>query len=287
MYKKKYGFIWFCLASQACLQSANRSELVDPSVSSMETKAVYAEQLPSIDESAESKNAHAQFKAINLVEDDCLSFQSQNLKLPAYLANPPLIMTSVDKACLTIDGENGYRKDSNWTALSIPCTAGNGRIDVKGSPYSPKQVRFLFHVSCPAVGNEKDAIQSLKSQKSQSIHLGSLTIIHPLMVQYWEIIDADMHGIGQFIALDSPSALQKIWKNFYLNKHRIKINVYGRENSWNAKDLFKITGEIYLSAEKKFTFLVDKVEALNSTEIALKKRECLQNNQLRECENIF
>lgn len=287
LFKKNYVYLYFCLASQACLQIREKDEYLEPTSSAADTNVVYVEQLPSIEEHAENKNSNAQLKVINLIEDDCLSFQAQNLNLPAYLAKPPLIMTSVDKACLTIDGEKGYRKNSNWTALSIPCTAGNGRIDVKGSPYAPKQVRFLFHVSCPAVGNEADAIQTLNHLNSSGTHLGSLTLIHPLMVQYWEIIDSDMHGVGQFISLESQNALQKIWKNFYLNKHRIKINVYGRENSWNAKDLFKIAGEIYLSSERRFTFLVEKVEALNTTDIALKKRECLQNNQLRECENIF
>lgn len=265
-----------------CADHDRRSESLEPVKPSAESASQKSqEDAPNAPPAAEN------VAAANAV-DDCKVYSGFKKGQPAFLKDVGAIVTRMNQPCTTKDGQEGFKKGAGWMAMGFPCTAGDGRIDWKGTNYArPKIVSFLLETSCPMAPRDKTQLQAA-AQKNLGFGTDSpLLALTPFMVQYWEIQDFSEADVGLAVDLRSGRSLDQAWKNLRADQP-LKVLLVGRENAWVDSDfLYAVDAEIRITAKNRFQLRVANVRILSGNELQAVKGRCEALRPERDCQRVF
>ena len=218
---------------------------------------------------------------------ECVLVPGVKGELPHYLPTHHVVVTRFASPCSPSPEGIGMVPKSPWLAMGFPCTGGGGRIDIKGKYHHPGAVSFAIGTECPMTPSTKEQVQSLFVEKVGIPQDAPLAAFLPFVVQYWEVIgyqDADM---GFIVDLKSPSALDKVWKNFRENRG-FGVHLYGRENSWvPGRHLYQVDAVLYPDKRNTFRLSVQGVKILGAEEMQKIRQRCELLRPARHCSAVF
>lgn len=219
--------------------------------------------------------------------DPCLALPKLDPDQPVYLPGKGVVLTRLLKTCSTYDGRRGIEKDSPWLAMGFPCTAGGGRVDLKGNAYAPKMVSFVVSTDCPMTANSKDAIKKAFVDALGLPAESNLIAINPFTVHFWEIPGMPDADTGFTIELRSAPATEGAWKRIR-EKDKLRVRLFGRENAWVRGDHFYLVeADLYLVGTSQFGLELVSVKPLSKDETEAVKSRCQSLRTARNCSEIF
>ena len=212
-------------------------------------------------------------------------------KLPpdqlVYLPTQGVVLTRLLKTCVTYEGQSGIEKDTPWLAMGFPCTAGSGRVDIKGNVNAPKMVTFAISTDCPMTANSKEAIKKAFVESIGLPDTTKLIAINPFAVHFWEIPGMPDADTGFTVELRSASAIEGAWKRIR-DKEKLRIRLFGRENAWVRGDHFYLVeADLRLLGSSQFGLEIISVKALGKDELEAVKSRCHALRTARNCAEIF
>jgi hypothetical protein len=221
------------------------------------------------------------------VSDNCIALAKVDPDQPTYLPGKSVVLTRLLKTCVTHDGRKGIERDSPWLAMGFPCTAGGGKVDVKGHAYAPKMVSFVVSTDCPMAAASKEHVKKLFAEAVGLPAETKLMAVNPFAVTFWEIPGMPDADTGFAIELRSAPAIEGAWKRVR-DKDKLRIRLYGRENAWVRGDHFYLVeADLHLAGNTQFALDVVSVKALSKEEIATVKTRCEALRTARNCGEIF
>ena len=219
--------------------------------------------------------------------DPCLGLPKVDPEAPLYLPGKSVVLTRLLKTCTTRDGKKGIEKDTPWLAMGFPCTAGGGRIDVKGNQNAPKMVTFVIGTDCGMSPSGKDVVKKLFVDEAGMPAESKLMAYNPFAVQYWEVPGMPDADAGFAIELRSAPAIEGAWKRVR-DKDKLRVTLYGRENAWVRGDhAYKVEADLHMASPGSFTLDVVSVHALKKEEMAEVKKRCEALRIGKGCTDLF
>ncbi len=223
---------------------------------------------------------------VELPPDSCVRFSQLGGEPPLYLSESGFVLTAVHKPCITYEGEAGFYRDSQWTAMGIPCSGGGGRIERRGKVLSPKMVSFVLSIDCPLYPTSVEAaafgVQKLGFQDN-----AKLLAYNPFNVQFWSVPSFPDAGTGVSVDLRSRTAIDALWRKVR-NREPINVHLYGRENAWVASNsIYFIDTNIIATSDSDFRLELLTVRTLSIDEVAAARRKCDGLRPRRSCHLIF
>lgn len=221
------------------------------------------------------------------VPDTCIALANVDPDQPTYLPGKGVVLTRLLKTCVTHDGRKGIERDSPWLAMGFPCTAGGGRVDVKGHAYAPKMVSFIVSTDCPMAAASKEHVKKLFVEAVGLPAETKLMAVNPFAVTFWEIPGMPDADTGFAIELRSAPAIEGAWKRVR-DKDKLRVRLFGRENAWVRGDHFYLVeADLHLAGSTQFALDVISVKALSKEEVAAVKARCEGLRTARNCGEIF
>ena len=223
---------------------------------------------------------------VELPVDSCVDFTKLGHRPPVHISERGFVVTAVQEPCITYDGMTGYYRHSSWVAMGIPCSAGQGTVEVRGKVIAPKEVSFVLATDCPMKPQQKIVANYGTS------HLGfddtsKLLAYNPFTLQFWALPNFPDAGTGFIVTLRSRVALDELWDKFR-NGQPINVHLYGRENAWVAQNqIYFVDANIVAGDEGHFQLEVLEVRTLSREEIAATKRRCNMLRPKQQCHLIF
>ena len=223
---------------------------------------------------------------VELPVDDCVDFSKLGHRPPVHISERGFVVTAVQAPCITYEGMTGYYRHSSWVAMGIPCSGGQGTVEVHGKVIAPKEVLFVLATDCPMRPLQKNVANYGTS------HLGfddgsKLLAYNPFTLQFWTLPNFPDAGTGFAVTLRSRVALDKLWGKFR-NGQPINVHLYGRENAWVAQNLiYFVDANIFINDDEQFQLEVLEVRTLSSEEIAATRRRCNMLRPKQQCHLIF
>lgn len=206
---------------------------------------------------------------------------------PWYLPEFKIVINSVSNPCVTREGEHGFRADSEYMAMGIPCTRGGGRISYEGHYYLPKIVSYILSTDCPMVTPDRSALEKHLMEPIGLKGQIKLISLNPFALQYWELQDFSEADIGNAVELTDDKTLQKLWHR-WKEGHGFGVKLYGRENSWfEDKDFYEILAQIVPDGRNTYRLEIRQVHSLDSVEEASVRERCEALKPRRRCDAVF
>ena len=234
-----------------------------------------------------SEKAGVEDKKITQIpaSDKCITLKHSAASAPFFIQGSNLVVTRVIKPCVTLDGDAGYYKGSQWMSMGFPCTGG-GKLDWKGNFWKPKIVSFFVSNSCPMT---PDTLQEAKQIGAKiGFDDARLLAYYPFALQYWELLDYSDADTGYVVELRSTPSREVGWKEFTQNRKPLRARFYGRENAWvRGKQFYYADVLIQPDAQKKYKLEILNVKALDEKEIAEVRMRCESLSPPRKCRQVF
>jgi hypothetical protein len=222
------------------------------------------------------------------IDDACKVYPKMLSEPPLWLPGKDVVLTRMMKPCITPDGQRGYDQASPWLAMGFPCTGGSGRVDVKGHYHNPKMIGFILGTDCAMAPSTKEVVQTIVQPAFDLPPESKALAYTPFVVQFWEIPGMTDADVGFTLELRSPAALDGLWRKMREKKEPIPVKLYGRENAWvQGGAFFAVEGELRLIERTGFKFVVSKVTALTTEQIAEVAARCEALRPKRNCGDVF
>ena len=219
---------------------------------------------------------------------DCDTSVKFNDEQPLYLPHNKVVITRIMSPCLNNSGLPGHRKNAGWMAMGFPCTAGEGRIDWKGTNYNrPKMVSFLLETSCLMAPSDKTKIQAEAMEVLGISKDATFIAFNPFVIQYWEVPGFGDADTSFTVDLRSGKGLDDAWTSFIKPKP-LRIFLVGRENAWVPGNfMYAVEGDLVWMSKNRFSFKVDKARLLAGEEYSDVKKRCEALKPARDCSRVF
>lgn len=217
----------------------------------------------------------------------CTPLPQPGLAKIRYLPQFRLFFTGLFDACPP--PAQGYRKGFYWVGMGVPCTGGEGRINVVGKSTFPKKVVFPLDNACPMAFTTAEANQPHFAQVLGFPPTAKALALYPLDTIYWHFSGTTAAGIGNDVTIDRSQL--RIWNLVYQGR-KVPLKMVGRENSFKPSGkLFQV--EAMLSrGQTESSFVIEIVSAAVLTEPQAKQvvKECrirIRKQRLKEeCLNL-
>jgi hypothetical protein len=224
-----------------------------------------------------------------VVPETCFVPAKMPAELPAVAEGRNVVVTRIQKVCTTRDGRPGIEKDTAYLAMGFPCTAGQGRIELKGNNYnSPKIITFIIGTDCPMEPASSAVAKSVVTDAFGFPPEAKLAAYTPFVVQFWEIPGmSDLADTGFTIELRAPQDIEAVWGKVR-TKEPMRLRLFGRENSWGQGDnLYLVEADMKLVGRTTFQLSVVKARALTKDEIDQVRTRCEALRPKRNCGAVF
>jgi hypothetical protein len=245
---------------------------------------------PPVSEASVSEKSSKKIAPV-LPAEVCQSFRNPEAAIPHHInkATVNAVITRLTKPCVTRDGQRGFEKDTAWMAMGIPCSGGQGVIDISGKSYNPKMLSFMMSTDCRMKPAD---VRDLQSAVAEDLGLGSeqsLLAYNPLAVQYWESPSSSDADTGERIDIrGSDENLRSLWNDFKAGTRHIEVTIYGRENAWVEDDqVYRVVGDIKFQAPIHFVFEPKRVNMMTRDEIKELSERCSANKTRKNCGDLF
>jgi hypothetical protein len=223
---------------------------------------------------------------IQLADDPCHP-HSAGTAPPWYLPDFKIVINNVSNPCVTREGELGFRANSEYMAMGIPCSRGGGKISYEGHYYLPKIVSYIMSTDCPMVIPDRAALEKYLTGDIGLKGQIKLISLNPFALQYWELQDFAEADIGSAIELTDDKTLQKLWHR-WKDGHGFSVKLYGRENSWfEDKVFYEVLGNLVPDGRNTYRLEIRQVQALDSAKEALVRDRCEALQPRRRCDAVF
>lgn len=215
-----------------------------------------------------------------IVDQDCNEFPMEK-PLPYWSREGKFYITKVIEECITPEGNGGFRKNSPWVAMGVPCTAKENNIVLSGPAWRPKSINFRFIPECKMETSKKAAGEIGKQEFL--VAENKLVALTPAAVIYWELPDYNVAAPGAEILLSSASLIKPIWRNIK-EANSINVRLLAKENSWyGASSIFEINGKLIFESTKKFHLEVVDTYPVGQTVLKGFVRNCNKTKPAHEC----
>lgn len=201
----------------------------------------------------------------------CTPLPQPGLAKIRYLPQFRLFFTGLFDACPP--PAEGYRKGFFWVGMGVPCTGGEGRINVVGKSTFPKKVVFPLDNACPMAFTTAEANQPHFAQVLGFPPTAKALALYPLDTIYWHFSGTTAAGLGNDVTIHRSQL--RIWNMIYQGR-KVPLRMVGRENSFKPSGkLFQV--EAMLSRGRtEHSFVVEIVSAavLTAAQAEQVVREC-------------
>ena len=223
----------------------------------------------------------------SVAAQNCLSYQGLNKPFPMWFPEHGFMVTRMLHECTTEDGFSGYRAQSPFVAMGIPCSGGGGRVNIGGHYWIPQIVSFSLTTDCSM---QSESLEHLTKEGRSSLRLSQeakAVALNPFAVQYWELPGLEEADTGFNVELRSAEAKQQLWRPF-LEKKPIPVDLYGRENAWvRGRAFFHVRGELHHTGTKSFKLKVVDIKTLSPQQVYEVKNRCESLQPARNCHQVF
>ncbi len=210
--------------------------------------------------------------------------------IPKFLAAGPLVVTHMLKPCEDpTTGKLGFLKQSTWTAMGFPCTAGGARYDWKGSTYNPKLLLFPLSNACPMSPSNPELITKLVVQSLGLDKSASMVAYFPFSLMYWELADGSDADTSNQIEVVTAGNYAFRWKDFQAQE-AIKVRLYGKQNSFTPSPVwYEVDAGLLrdLRGQGSFKLTVESVRILDQEALQEVRQRCLDLSPRRRCRQVF
>ena len=272
------------LVAGGCTHTSDKGEAGEAVVKTPAAKSGEGTATPA---AGAARTAAAAVPTTPLPPETCVVLSELPHDPPVVLPGQNVVLTRLMRPCVTRAGQRGYEKTTPYLAMGFPCTGGSGRIEVRGHYANPKIVSFLLGTDCGMAPASAATVQSLL-QKAFALPAGSkLAAYTPFVVQYWEIPSTGDADIGYTMELRSAAAVEGLWRRFQQSQP-IRVQLYGRENSWAQGDNFySVEADLKLTGRTSFQLQLVKVKPLSKDETAGIRARCEALRPKRDCTDVF
>lgn len=219
-------------------------------------------------------------------EEPCYPFL--DLSLPAYIKELGVVITRFEKECVTGLHQLGRVEGSGVIAMAIPCTGGDGKIEILGNYNNPKTVRFIIGNDCAVKNFASKKIKEVMSSIFSENEEVKMLAVNPFAVQFWEIENIKDSSVGFMVELRSDESLKKLWPDFIHKQTPIAVKLFGRENSWTDRThMFSVDAQIVYSSRKKFRLEPRAIHLMTDELVSAARFRCQALKPQRPCFNVF
>lgn len=201
----------------------------------------------------------------------CTPFARPGLAKIRYLPNLRLFFTGLFDACQP--PAEGYRKGFFWVGMGVPCTGGEGRINVVGKSTYPKKVVFRLDNACPMALTTSQANQPHIAQILGFPPTAKALALYPLDTIYWHFTGTSAAGLGSDVTIERGQL--QIW-NLVAQGRKVPLRMVGRENSFKPSGkLFEVEAMLSRGAGKgSFVVEIASASVLNEAQAERIVKEC-------------
>lgn len=212
----------------------------------------------------------------------CTAFLRPDIAKIRYLPNLQVFFTGLFDSCPK--PHQGYRKGFFWLGMGVPCTGGEGRIQVVGKSSFPKKVVFRLDNACPMALSAGRANQPHIAHMLGFPSTSKLLALYPLDTIYWHFSGTAAAGIGNDVTIHRGHLA--IWNKVHGGR-KVPLRIVGRENSFKPSGkLFEV--EAMLSrggSPSSFVLEIARAAVLTEAQAERVVKECrirLRSNSLRD-----
>ena len=214
----------------------------------------------------------------------------EKVNIPSFLSQGPLVVTNMLKPCEDpATGQQGFLKQSPWTAMGFPCTAGRAQYDWKGSVYNPKLLIFPLTNACPMDPSNPELIAQLVRQHFGLSPKAPMMAYFPFSVMYWELADGSDADTSNQIEIVTAGNYAFRWKDFQ-GQQALQVRLFGKQNSFTPSPTwYEVDAGIVrdLSGSELFKLVVESVQILDESGLKEVKQRCLDLRPRRRCHQVF
>jgi hypothetical protein len=217
---------------------------------------------------------------------DC-EFNELLSSVPGFVSQLQVVVTRVNQPCLAEEEKPGYKPDSAWMAMGVPCTAGKGRYTIRGKSYRPKMIVYHLENDCPMAPASAQQLKLQVGELDQKfLRPEKLLALTPFNLLYWESADYPDAGVGPNIGMLSRAYLKEGWKRFRTGDV-LKFRLYGQENAWvTDKRFYAIDAEIKVDARKFFQLNLVTVVPMSDEDLEKIHERCERLRPRRSCKSL-